>query len=161
MKTSDILKKENLGLAQAISTTLYSGFFPIAPGTVGAAVACFLLWVLPESPPLFLLLLTLVFFFVGVWAAGRAEQIWQEKDPGRINWDEFVGMMTSVLFLPKSWMLLLVAFFVFRIFDVVKPYPVNRAEKIKSGWGIMLDDIYAGIYTNILMQIIFRWSGLL
>lgn len=156
-----MFNKENTGFAQVIATTFFSGFFPIAPGTVGAAVAAFLLWLLPPFSSFLLLVLTIVFFFIGVWASTRSERLWQEKDPGRINWDEFVGMMASVLFLPRSWSVLLVAFIVFRIFDVVKPFPVNRAEKIKSGWGIMLDDIYAGIYSNIILQIAVRWAGVL
>ncbi len=126
----------------------------MAPGTMGAAVAFLVLWFIKVSP-LALLLGTLFLFFVGVWASAEAEKNWG-VDPGRVNIDELVGMMISVLFLPKNLFIYVAAFIFFRIFDIVKPFPVDKAEQWPSGWGIMLDDAIAGIYANLATHLFFR-----
>lgn len=137
-----------------IAGTLGSGYFPIAPGTIGAAVAIVGLWFFDMSD--WALAGGIVFlFFMGVWASTQAEKIWG-ADPGRVNIDEVVGMMTGVIFLPKSWTTYAAAFVLFRIFDISKPFPVNRAERLPAGWGIMLDDVIAGIYANVAAQVLFR-----
>jgi phosphatidylglycerophosphatase A len=143
-------------VACAVATTLYSGCFPVAPGTVGAALAGVVLWFLRIDQGLALSGLLLLVTLVGVWAAGRAEARWG-KDPGRVNWDEVAGMMVSLLFLPRSVTVFIMAFILFRFFDILKPPPVNTAEKLPGGWGIMADDLMAGLYTNIIMQLVVRF----
>ncbi len=138
-----------------LASTFYSGFFPIAPGTVGALIAAVVLWFLPQVSTPVMIVVIIVCFFSGVWAAGVAEQDWG-TDPGRVNWDEVAGMLMTLLFLPKHWLIYVAGFLVFRFFDVVKPFPVNRMEKLPGGWGIMADDIAAGLYSNIVLQIVFR-----
>lgn len=141
-------------IACSISSTFGSGLSPFAPGTVGAAIALVGLWFL-NITNVGLLLLTILFYSLGVLASTRAEKIWG-IDPARVNFDEFVGMMLSVLFLPKILIIYLAAFIFFRIFDIIKPFPVNRAEKWRAGWGIMTDDILAAFYANLSVQIICR-----
>jgi phosphatidylglycerophosphatase A len=142
-------------LAQVIASTAFSGYFPIAPGTVGAAVAITVLFILPALSWELLTIASVVFFFVGVWATTEAEKLWGH-DAGRINWDEVVGMMVTVVALPKHWISYFAAFIVFRFFDVVKPYPIGNSQKLPGGWGIMIDDVLAGVFSNILLQIFFR-----
>lgn len=142
--------------ACALATTCYSGYFPIAPGTVGAALAALGLWFLKMDQGVPLLAGTLLCGLAGVWAAKRAEKRWGE-DPGRVNWDEVVGMMLSLLFLPRTLSVFILAFLAFRFFDILKPVPVSTAERLPHGWGIMADDMMAGIYANLLVQVVVRF----
>jgi phosphatidylglycerophosphatase A len=142
-------------VACSLASTLGSGYFPLAPGTVGAALGLAVLWYLPVFTPLQLSGLLALILLTGIWASSRAEKIWG-PDPGRVNWDEVAGMVASVLFLPKTWMVYLSAFVLFRIFDIAKPFPVNRAERLPGGLGIMMDDLVAGVYANLIGQIVFR-----
>lgn len=141
-------------LAKVLASTFGSGYFPLAPGTVGAGVAFVMLWFI-EWSFLFLFLCSILLFFIGVWAATTAEKSWG-VDPGRVNLDEFVGMMISVVFLTKSLSSYTAAFIFFRIFDIVKPFPIAKAEQWPCGWGIMADDAIAGLYANVLTQLLFR-----
>lgn len=141
-------------VARLLATTFYTGYFPFAPGTVGAAVAALALWFAGADQKFPLLGLALVTTLIGVWAAGKAEEQWQEKDPGRVNLDEVAGMMVSLLFLPRTALVFLLAFIAFRFFDIIKPVPVSTAERLPQGWGIMADDIMAGVYANLVLQLI-------
>lgn len=142
-------------LAAVIGTTFGSGYSPVAPGTAGAAVVIGVLWFLPLPSTVISVHLIALFFFIGVWAATLCENRWG-ADPGRVNWDEAVGMMISIIALPKTPAIYGGAFLIFRLFDVLKPFPVNRAERLPAGWGIMIDDVIAGLYTNIVLQILLR-----
>jgi phosphatidylglycerophosphatase A len=86
-------------------------------------------------------------FFVGAWAAGRAEKFFGRTDPGHVVIDEVAGQLITFLARPDaSWKWLLAGFVLFRFFDVVKPFPARRAERLRGGWGIMTDDVLAGLY---------------
>ncbi len=139
-------------LAKLIATTGGSGYFPIAPGTVGAAIAVLILWFLPAVPWSMLLGISVLLYFLGVWASGVTAQEYAEKDPGLINLDEVVGQCVACLALPKQWPVYLSAFFLFRLFDIWKPVPIRTAESWPGGWGIMTDDVFAGVYTLILVH---------
>ncbi len=138
-----------------IASTFYSGLFPIAPGTVGSAIAIAVLFLVPGLTVPVLITAAVVSYFIGIWAAAEAEKAWGH-DAGKINWDEVSGMIVSVVFLPQDWMVYGAAFFVFRFFDILKPFPADRAQNLPGGWGVMTDDIIAGLYTNIVLQIVFR-----
>jgi len=142
--------------AHFIATTFYSGYFPIAPGTVGSFVAVLILWFLPTLSWLTLSIISITGFLIGVWAAKIAEESWGH-DPGQVNWDEVIGMFITVIAIPKHWVIYGCGFFIFRLFDIIKPFPVNKMEKLPGGLGIMSDDVIAGIYANIITQIIFRF----
>jgi phosphatidylglycerophosphatase A len=94
-------------------------------------------------------------FALGVWAAGRAEEFFGRVDPGQVVIDEVVGQMVTLLAHPRaSWTWLLAGFLLFRVFDVIKPFPARRAEHIHGGWGIMLDDVVAGVYGLLVLGVL-------
>lgn len=126
------------------------GYAPLAPGTVASLLALLILWALPFSR-LGLALTVLIVAGVGGWAAGRAERLLGSKDPSPVVIDEVVGMFLSVLALPRSPWLLLVAFLLFRLLDIVKPFPIRQSQALSGGPGVMLDDLIAGVYTLVLL----------
>ena len=92
--------------------------------------------------------LALFAFLVGVWASGRAEAFFASKDPGHVVIDEVVGQVVVFLLRPDApWRWLLAGFLIFRILDVIKPFPARRAERLRGGWGIMTDDLVAGLHS--------------
>jgi len=129
------------------------GYFPFAPGTAGSAAAVALaagILAIPDAAArfrIFLLLAAVVLFALGVWAAGRAESYFGKMDPGEVVLDEVVGQFLTLAAVPEvSWLWLGAGFLVFRGFDILKPFPARRAEKLHGGMGIMLDDVIAGAY---------------
>jgi phosphatidylglycerophosphatase A len=142
------------GLAVWIATSGGVGFFPIWPGTMGAAVGVVVMAALQRLPLTEVGLSATVglaasaILGLGVWAAGRAERLFGCRDPGPVVVDEVAGQMVTFLACPgASWKVLLAGFALFRFFDVVKPFPAGRAEHLPGGWGIMADDLVAGIYS--------------
>ncbi len=145
-------------LNHLIASLLYTGYFPFASGTVGSAVALALVFFWNPDDASLLVALPLV-FIVGVYTAHQTERDFG-KDSGRIVIDELCGYMTSVIFLPRSPGYLVAAFFVFRVFDVIKPPPVRTVERmVPGGAGVMLDDVLAGVYTNLCLQVWMRFFG--
>ena len=137
-------------IALVIATALGAGYSPIAPGTAGSAVALAILWLVPFSQA------ALVAFFVavtviGTWAAHVAEAAVGDKDPGVIVIDEVAGMTLSVLVLPLTVPVLLAGFVLFRIFDVVKPFPAGRLQALTGGVGVMIDDLVTGLYALLIL----------
>ncbi len=123
----------------------------MASGTVGSAVALLLLWLIPFT--LTALAITLGFLIVaGLWAGGRVEHALGHKDPGIIVVDEVAGMTLSVLLLPRTIPVLLVAFVLFRLFDVWKPFPARESQAFTGGLGVMIDDLIAGAYALVLVM---------
>jgi phosphatidylglycerophosphatase A len=139
-------------IAKQIATLGFIGFMPIAPGTFGtfAALTVFLLL----KPSLHLLSVILFLIIpVGIISSHIAERVLNEKDSRHIIIDEFCGYFLSVLFVPVSFGYALAAFFLFRVFDILKPFPIRKTEKLKGGLGIMADDLMAALYTNVMLQI--------
>lgn len=99
----------------------------------------------------------LFFAVAGVWAASRAEVLLGEKDPGRVVVDEIAGQMVALLFLPMTVPILVIAFFVFRVLDVFKPWPARRLEDLPGGSGIMADDLMVGLYANLILHGLVLW----
>jgi phosphatidylglycerophosphatase A len=141
--------------ALALATFGYVGYFPIAPGTAGslAALALFAVvrWV---GVPVFELGTIVVVFVGGIWAANATEHVLGQKDPGAIVIDEVLGMLMTLALLPVSTFGIFAGFLLFRIFDVVKPFPAGRLEHLKGGPGVMLDDAVAGIYAHITLRLL-------
>ncbi len=136
-----------------IATSLGAGYFPLAPGTAGSAVGLSLVLAIGQLPAARVWLTAIVagavlsLGGVGVWAAGRAEKYFGRTDPSQVVIDEVVGQMLTLALRPNgTWKWLLTGFVLFRILDVVKPFPARRLERAPGGWGIMLDDVAAGIY---------------
>ena len=142
-------------LAVFIATVGYCGYFPIAPGTVGSAAGLlFYLLVWWAQSPLFEAALILVLFAIGVWAGTTSERYFGGIDPGPIVLDEVVGMLITLAFIPVGIPGALIGFFLFRLFDVVKPFPAGRLEKLHGGLGVMADDAMAAIYANIALRLV-------
>jgi phosphatidylglycerophosphatase A len=96
---------------------------------------------------------------IGTWAAGEAEKLLNKKDASSIVIDEIAGYVLAMVMIPPAWGLVIVGFFLFRFFDILKPWPLRRLEKMHGGAGVMLDDIGAGIYTNIVLQVGLHFIG--
>jgi phosphatidylglycerophosphatase A len=145
-------------ISRFLAAGFYSGYSPIAPGTAGSAVAWVIFILIPGLRDVPLLLTSIVVFFIGVKVATDVEKT-DGHDASVIVIDEVVGMWISLLFLPASisWTGWVAAFFIFRLFDIIKPFPAGRSQKLPAGWGIMVDDMFAGIYTNLAVQLIFRF----
>jgi phosphatidylglycerophosphatase A len=127
------------------------GRAPLAPGTVASALTAAILWLLNLSP-LTLGALLIVVTALGTWAADEAERsLGGGKDPGAIVVDEVAGMTLAVLAVPLTPLALSVAFVLFRVFDVVKPFPANVSQQLRGGLGVMVDDLIAGLYALALV----------
>jgi len=144
-------------LIMIIATGLYSGYLPKAPGTWGSLVGLLLFFLLHSlSLPVYLAV-TAGLFVVGSFAAGEAEKILDNRDPGVVVIDEIVGIMITMIAVPATPLTMALGFILFRIFDVLKPFPVNFFDqKFHGGLGIMLDDVMAGIYSLIILQLFVR-----
>ena len=138
-----------------IATGLGLGFSPIAPGTVGALGGCLIAYLLTQYTVFHVLVLAsliVLFFFLGVYSSNKLEPVWG-KDPSKIVIDEVVGMWIALLMIPSGWIYSVAAFILFRFFDIYKPLFINKMENLKGGWGIMMDDVLAGIYANVIIQL--------
>ena len=129
------------------------------PGTFGS-LAGLLLYYLVKDSWTANLLLVLAVTVLGFLISGRAEKIFGAKDPGCIVIDEVSGMLLSLMFIPYDLKYVVAAFFLFRVFDTLKPFPAARFQSLKGSLGIMADDIIAAIYTNILLQVVLRFTVL-
>jgi phosphatidylglycerophosphatase A len=142
-------------LAVFIATVGYCGYFPVAPGTVGSAAGLvFYLLVWWAQSPFFEAALILVLFVTGVWAGTTSERYFGGIDPGPIVVDEVVGMLITLAFIPVGMMGALIGFLLFRLFDILKPFPAGRFEKLHGGLGVMADDAMAAIYANIALRLV-------
>ncbi|HEX5036601.1 MAG TPA: phosphatidylglycerophosphatase A [bacterium] len=134
-----------------------SGYLPSVPGTWGSLVGLLLYWPLQRLAPLPLGATVLAVAFLSCWIAGLAEGFLGAKDPQIVVIDEVAGMFFSLVFLPFSWKIGLAGFFLFRLFDVWKPFPARLIQdKLPGGWGVVGDDLMAGIYANLVLQIAIR-----
>ncbi len=139
-----------------LATGFGVGCSPIAPGTLGTLVAIPIYYFLSEIPsPLYEI--TLVgFFFLSVWIAENAERFFGKKDDQRIVIDEIIGFLNTMLWIPKTVPFTIIGFFLFRFFDILKPFPIRRVEKgLKGGYGVVLDDVLAGVYGNIILHLLY------
>lgn len=146
-----------------IATGLGVGYFPVAPGTAGSAEGLALVIALrqtslgPAALSVCLAALAALLFSVGVWSAGKAEKVFGSVDPGQVVIDEAVGQIITFVATPRiNWIGLLAGFILFRAFDIVKPFPARQAERFPGGWGIMLDDLVAGLYTLVALVVLGR-----
>lgn len=132
------------------------GYIRKGGGTVAAAFAVLVWWLLfRNSGTQFAIpvAVTVLVTALGVWAGNKVEPEWG-KDSYRVVIDEVAGMFISVLFVPVQWHWLGIGFVLFRFFDIAKPLYIRRLEALKGGWGVMFDDVLAGIYANVVLQLI-------
>jgi phosphatidylglycerophosphatase A len=132
------------------------GYCPVAPGTLGTLAAIPLFFVLSLLPLWLYLSCLLVLALLACWAAGRAETIFGQSDPGAVVIDEVVGFLAVMIALPLKWPYLLAGFCLFRIFDVIKPPPIRFVERtVQGGYGVVLDDVLAALYAHIALRMLF------
>jgi phosphatidylglycerophosphatase A len=138
-------------LPLALATACGVGHAPVAPGTFGSLVglACWL--ALPDAPVVQAAAIVAL-FAAGVWSAQAAEMHYGKSDPGQVVIDEVVGMMATLFLNPVGWPGLLAGFVLFRLADIVKPYPADRLERLHGGLGVMTDDVMAGVYANLALR---------
>lgn len=155
-RLSDIFLNKNYLIY--IATLGPVGLLPYAPGTYGTLVA-FLLVVLTKPDDFILFIVFLLSVLIGLPASDKAEKV-LGADSGKIIIDEFSGYLLAVLLVPKENLVLLAAFVLFRLFDVIKPPPIRRIERVLSGGtGVMADDLMAAVYVNICLQVWWRLLG--
>ena len=141
-------------LAVFIATVGYCGYFPFAPGTVGSAaglVVYLLVW-WTQSPVVEGSLIVAV-YAIGIWAGTAAERYFGGIDPGPVVIDEVLGMLITLAFMPVGLWTAIAGFVLFRIFDVIKPFPAGRFERLHGGLGVMSDDAMAAVYANLSLRL--------
>ena len=136
----------------------YAGYIPIASGTFGTLVAIPLFWgfdaLRATSIPLYLLTYVAA-VAAACWIAGQADEYLHEHDSHKIVIDEVVGYLAATLFLAPTWRHALAAFFIFRVFDVIKPYPAGYIDQnVPGGTGVVMDDVVSGIYSNLALRVL-------
>ena len=142
-------------LALLVATAAYTGYLPFAPGTVGSAVGIGVnLALVAPGVPWAVPAAIVVVFAAGVWAAGRAEAHFRINDPGPVVSDGVAGMLVSLVWIDTGYAGLAAGFVLFRIFDIIKPYPAGRLERLHGGLGIMADDVMAGVYANLALRLL-------
>jgi phosphatidylglycerophosphatase A len=137
-----------------LATFFGVGYFPVAPGTLASLIVALLykagLYQLPWPT---YLCVGLGIYILGVWSSTIYAARRKKEDPRTVVIDEVMGQWIALFLLPPSWGLVLMSFFLFRIFDILKPFFIRKAETFNAGWGIMLDDILAGIYASIILNL--------
>ena len=131
------------------------GYSPLAPGTLGTLIAIPVYYFLSNilSPIYEITLIS--FFFFAVWISENSETFFRKKDDQRIVIDEMIGFLITMLWVPKTILFIVIGFFLFRFFDILKPFPIRHLERrLKGGFGVVLDDVMAGVYANIILRLI-------
>ena len=143
-----------------IATCGYVGYVPVAPGTAGSLAGLVLYGAAGTlgGTQVEMGLLAVV-LAVGVWSSAASERHFGETDPGAVVIDEVAGMLITLLGLQATWGGVLAGFLAFRFFDVVKPFPARWAERLPGGWGIMADDVVAGLYAHLVLRLLL-WAGI-
>ena len=139
-------------LGLAVATVFGLGYAPVAPGTFGSAAGLLLWWLLPASNAVRGGAI-LVLFAIGSWGGNIAEHHFGRTDPGQVVIDEVMGMLITLFLNPVGWLGAIAGFFLFRLFDVIKPYPANRLEQLHGGVGVMADDGMAAVYANLALRL--------
>ena len=136
-----------------VATCGYLGYVPIAPGTFGSALGLAVFFAVRSTGSVAVELATIaVLFVIGIWSGTEAEHHFNGVDPGPVVMDEVVGMLITLALLPVNFYGALVGFFLFRVLDVVKPWPSGGFEKLPGGLGVMADDGMAAVYGNLMMR---------
>ena len=153
-------------LSKFIATFGGVGLFPIAPGTIGSIAGLGVLWAISfyssDSYQILLQLLFLIIFIpIGVIASSAYEKYFGKIDPKEVVVDEVVGIIITLFALPFTWINIIAGFILFRFFDIVKPFPIGKLQNIKGGWGIMADDIAAGIVSVAILRVLIFLIALL
>ena len=136
-----------------IGSGFYTGYIPVASGTFGSMVALVIYLIPGFEKPEVIIPMTVLIFTVGVFISFKSEDVYG-KDPSECTIDEMVGTWIALLFLPKTIGIALTSFFIWRLLDIIKPFPARQSEKLNGGWGIMIDDVISALYALIIMHLI-------
>lgn len=161
-------------LEESVTTVLWTGYSPIAPATVASAVVCAILWFVPAALDLKMIVPIVLLTFVGVWLSNRYIDGYEVRDPGKfaavrrknpkrddpdpVVFDELIGQWITLLAAPHSVLGFGAAFVLFRIFDITKPLGAGQLQHLPRGWGVMLDDVLAGVYAALVLYGLNRWQ---
>jgi phosphatidylglycerophosphatase A len=138
-----------------LATGFGVGYSPIAPGTLGTLITIPVYYFISAIPSPIYELTLITFLFLSSWISGQAQNYLGKQDDPRIVIDEMMGFLITMIWLPKTIFFVVAGFFLFRFFDILKPFPIRRIEKRwRGGYGVVLDDVLAGIYANIILQLI-------
>ena len=140
-------------IALALATALGAGYAPFAPGTFGSAAGLVLWWLTPASTTAQFLTIVVV-FALGSWSGSVAERHFRTTDPSHVVLDEVLGMLITLFMNPVGWIGALLGFVLFRVADIIKPFPANKLEALHGGVGIMADDAMAAVYANLALRLL-------
>ncbi|MFW5425807.1 MAG: phosphatidylglycerophosphatase A [Methylophagaceae bacterium] len=130
-----------------------SGLAPKAPGTFGTLAALPLYWLMQDLPLITYISIVVLAFIAGIWICQKSAEWLQADDPSAVVWDEIVGYLITMIAAPSGWQWMVLGFVLFRFFDILKPWPINLADKaIHGGLGIMVDDVIAGVFSLVVIQ---------
>lgn len=136
-----------------LGSGFYAGYFPVAPGTIGS-LAALVIYLIPGFENLWILIPAILFVTaIGIPIATKFEKYYDKRDPRYCTIDEVAGMWISLIMVPKSTWPVILAFLVWRIMDIIKPYPARKLEDLEGGLGVMMDDIAAGVYSLIFVHV--------
>jgi phosphatidylglycerophosphatase A len=140
-------------LNKFISTFVFTGYLPKAPGTWGSLFALLLWWfVVPENDKLLQIMLIVTVIIMGLLSSDWFSKNEGRKDPSEVVIDEVAGMWITLFMIPHQWHYFLIGFILFRFFDITKPGIIDRSQKLPNGWGIMVDDIISGIFSWLVLR---------
>jgi len=145
-------------IIRIIASGLYVGYSPLAPGAIGSLWGI-LIYLLLRKYPIIFIFVTMLLFIIGFFVCAKAEEVFKEKDSGKIVIDEIASMCLVCFFIKPGWLMILTGFLIFRFFDTVKLPPARKAEKLPGSLGIMLDDVIAAVYTIIILSIIYLFNA--
>lgn len=147
----------NEKLIKLLATGFGSGLVPFAPGTMGTLVGVVICLLCMPMPRILRLLFVLTLLALSFYVAGQAEKIYQKKDDQRIVIDEIIGLQITMLPVAINILSLCVGFVLFRVFDILKPFPINNLQRLPGGWGVVIDDVVAGVYAGALIWLLTFW----
>lgn len=140
-------------LAYILATGLGSGYIPRIPGTAASFTALLTFYLVPLKDSTWLAGIVIL-YALGLWSSSVIEKEQGTKDPPQVVIDEWAGQLLALLYLPRIPIILLAGFIIFRIMDILKPFPAGNVQRIKGGLGIMTDDIIAALYANLIIRVI-------
>ncbi len=150
-------------ISEWLATGLGAGYLPVAPGTWGSLEGVAVAWAVhlwaPHREGLILAFGAAFVAGLGVWAAARTAAASNDPDPSKVVIDEVAGQLLAYVWVPLSWVSLALGFLLFRVFDIVKPFPARQSENLPGGWGIMTDDLIAGLFSGACLLLLHIGPG--
>lgn len=155
------MKFDNLNnfLVKIIASVFFIGYLPLVPGTFGSLAGLVLFYLLEGVSYQAYFLFIFCIIVLGFLTSGPVEKLSNRKDPSCVVIDEVAGMLVAFSFIPYDFKIIILGFIIFRILDTLKPYPAGKLQDMHGAFGIMADDLVAGLYTNIVLQLILKFAS--